>query len=116
MKSRILFDCERLKYANTGLYTFCEHLGKALQLNAAEDQQIEYYLPENKLGLFGKDVRYHIQKSWHKIFVPNSNSYDVWHSSNQVSPYRPTSRKVKILLTIHEQNQEESTSYPGKDR
>jgi glycosyltransferase involved in cell wall biosynthesis len=104
MKSRILFDCERLKYANTGLYTFCEHLGKALQLNAAEDQQIEYYLPENKLGLFGKDVRYHIQKSWHKIFVPNSNSYDVWHSSNQVSPYRPTSRKVKILLTIHDLN------------
>lgn len=27
---KILIDCERLKYPNTGLHTFCSELGRAL--------------------------------------------------------------------------------------
>ena len=104
MKSRILFDCERLKYPNTGLYTFCENLGKALLEQADSDLEIEYYVPAKRVGLFGDAVKYHIQRSWHKLFVPKSNSFNIWHSSNQVSRYGPSSSKVKIVLTIHDLN------------
>jgi glycosyltransferase involved in cell wall biosynthesis len=104
MKSKILFDCERLKYPNTGLYTFCENLGKALHEYSPSDFEIEYYLPPNQVGLFGDSVKYHIQRSWHKLFVPKSNAFQVWHSSNQVSRYSPSSSQVKIVLTIHDLN------------
>ena len=28
---KILFDCERMKYFNTGLYSYCLNLGQAIQ-------------------------------------------------------------------------------------
>jgi glycosyltransferase involved in cell wall biosynthesis len=102
--SRILFDCERLKYPNTGLYTFCKQLGLTLQTNAPSDFEIEYYLPSSSIGLFGDTAKYHIQKSWHKLFVPGSGAFDIWHSSNQVSRYLPSSSRVKVVLTIHDLN------------
>ena len=104
MKSRILFDCERLKYENTGLFTFCENLGKALLENAPSDLAMEYYVPANQVGIFGDSAKYHVQKPWHKLIVPGSGSFKIWHSSNQVSRYGPSSSKVKIVLTIHDLN------------
>jgi len=104
MSYRILFDCERLKYQHTGLFTFCENLGKALLENAPSNLAMEYYVPANQVGIFGDSVKYHVQKPWHKLIVPGSRSLDLWHSSNQVSRYGPSSSKVKIVLTIHDLN------------
>ncbi len=102
--SKILFDCERLKYPNTGLYTFCESLGKALIKNAAQDQSISAYVPAPSEGIFGNRTEYLIQRPWHKLFVPGSSAFDIWHSSNQVSRYYPSSANVKVVLTIHDLN------------
>ncbi|WP_316792792.1 glycosyltransferase family 1 protein [Pedobacter frigoris] len=104
MQKRILFDCERLKYPNTGLYTFCESLGKALLNNAEKDQQITTYVPAKAKGIFGYKTDYLVQKSWHKLFIPGTSKFDVWHSSNQVSRYYPSSGNTKIVLTIHDLN------------
>lgn len=102
--NRILFDCERLKHPNTGLYTFCESLGKALIKNTTADQKIAAYVPASSLGIFGAQTEYIIQKPWHKLFIPGSSNFDVWHSSNQVSRYYPLSKQVKVILTIHDLN------------
>lgn len=99
----IAFDCERLKYPNTGLYTFCENLGKSLLKNAASDQQITSYIPSSAKGIFGVHSAYLIQKPWHKLFIPGMSDFDIWHSSNQVSRYFP-SGNTKIILTIHDLN------------
>lgn len=102
--AKILFDCERLKYPNTGLYTFCKELGDALLKYAPENLEITPYLPLGSQGIFGETTPYLIQKSWHKLFVPESNQFTVWHASNQVSRYYPSSANTKILLTIHDLN------------
>jgi len=104
MTNRIIFDCERLKYPNTGLYTFCESLGHALIKNATPNEQITAYLPESALNIFGESANYIVQRSWHKLFVPGITKFNVWHSSNQVSRYYPYGNKTKIVLTIHDLN------------
>ncbi|MFA4867300.1 MAG: glycosyltransferase family 1 protein [Pedobacter sp.] len=102
--TKILFDCERLKYPNTGLHTFCTDLGQALIDNSYPNQEITAYIPSSEKNIFGKDAHYKIQKAWHKIFVPGASKFDVWHSSNQVSRYLPTSSRTKMILTIHDLN------------
>lgn len=104
MINRILFDCERLKYPNTGLYTFCESLGNALLANADKETQITMYVPETADEIFGKQTDYFIQKSWHKLFVPRTSKFNIWHISNQVSKYIPSNKKTKLVLTIHDLN------------
>ncbi|RQO72437.1 glycosyltransferase family 1 protein [Pedobacter sp. KBW06] len=100
----ILLDCERLKYPNTGLYTFCESLGTALIKNAAINQHITAYIPITANGIFGERVKYLIQKSWHKLFIPGTSKFDIWHIGNQGSRYYPPKGRVKVLLTIHDLN------------
>lgn len=104
--SKILFDCERLKYPNTGLYTFCKDLGEALIKNAFPDQQVTAYVPSSSKGIFGQETSYLIQKSWHKAFIPDASKFDIWHSSNQISRYLPNKAfsRTKIILTIHDLN------------
>lgn len=103
--SKILFDCERLKYPNTGLYTFCQELGRALMKNAFSEQEITAYVPKSGYGIFGQDTHYTIQRSWHNFFIPGASKFDVWHSSNQVSRYLPSfNSHTKIILTIHDLN------------
>jgi len=104
MIDRILFDCERLKYPNTGLFTFCEGLGHALIRCLAPHQKLTAYVPPEAINIFGNNVQYLTQRPWHKLFVPKSGEFDVWHSSNQVSRYYPSGNHTKIILTIHDLN------------
>lgn len=104
MTTRILLDCERLKYPNTGLYTFCESLGNALLKNADDHQQITAYVPRNAVNIFGDNANYKIQRPWHKLFIPGAFQFDIFHSSNQVSQYFPQGNRVKIIVTIHDLN------------
>lgn len=102
--SKVIFDCERLKYPNTGLYTFCKYLGAALLKNASSDQEITTYIPAKTGNIFGNDANYLIQRTWHKVFIPLLSGYDLWHSSYQSSKYFPSNNSTKILLTIHDLN------------
>jgi len=104
MKNTILFDCERLKYPNTGLYTFCESLGNALLKNATSNEQITAYIPAKAINIFGSNARYLIQRPWHKMFIPQASEFNLWHSSYQSSKYYPSNNNTKILLTIHDLN------------
>ena len=101
----ILFDCERMKYPNTGLYHFCLQLGQALIRNMNPvSENISFYLPARAGKLFGEALNYIDQKSWHKFQFPDLANFDIWHCTYQGSSYKPGSNKIKEVLTIHDLN------------
>ncbi|RPE13351.1 glycosyltransferase family 1 protein [Chitinophaga lutea] len=101
--AHILIDCERMKYINTGLYTYCHELGSALLKKAVNDQ-LCFYLPR-KLGKhFGPDESYLWQRSLHKFYLPHRQQFDVWHSTYQTSLYRTLNSRTRKLLTVHDLN------------
>jgi glycosyltransferase involved in cell wall biosynthesis len=102
--NNILIDFERLKYPNTGLYTFCHDLGISLLKKKNNNQRLTFYLPENRLNLFGENENYYVQKSWHKFLRPKFSEFTTWHATNQVSNYIPYIKNQKLLFTIHDLN------------
>lgn len=101
--SHILIDCERMKYPNTGLYTYCHELGNAL-LRKVTGEKLCFYLPP-KLGKhFGTTPSYLWQNSLHKFYLPHRQKFDVWHSTYQSSPYQTLNTKTRKVLTIHDLN------------
>ncbi len=103
--NRVLIDCERTKYPNTGLYHFCLSLGNALiQQQDSNQEQFYFYVHPSRAHLFGKDQHYVLQHPLHKIFQPGTGKYNVWHSTFQNSYYRPYSKNTREVLTIHDLN------------
>jgi glycosyltransferase involved in cell wall biosynthesis len=101
----ILFDCERTKYPNTGLFHFCLNLGKALIENInPEKEKIFFYVPPEQKILFGSAQHYIMQHPFHKFFQPGTGKFGVWHCTNQHSQYRPFNKKVNTVLTVHDLN------------
>ncbi len=101
---RIWIDTERLKYPHTGLYHFCMELGKALVHEKTDREELSFYLPANKMGVFGKEALYRKQIGLHKYQLPSTDSYQVWHSLHQGSQYFPFRRTIPVVLTIHDLN------------
>ena len=103
---RIVFDCERMKYANTGLFTYCQQLGAQLSKQANPyHEAISFFTPPSVKGIFGENHQYIIQKSLQKFLLPSLKDHDIWHSTYQSSQYIPQlNRKIKVVLTIHDLN------------
>jgi glycosyltransferase involved in cell wall biosynthesis len=103
---RIVFDCERMKYPNTGIYSYCYQLGKHLiELTDPKEEQLTYFTPQTVNGIFGKGYNYITQNSIQKWWSPNLKEYTLWHATYQNSDYIPSSNnKIKVVLTIHDLN------------
>ena len=103
---RIVFDCERMKYANTGLFSYCHQLGKHLQYTPlGNTDQLAFYAPPPVLGHFGSRTRYIPQHSIQKFCLPSLKGYTIWHATYQSSDYLPfLNKKIKVVLTIHDLN------------
>ena len=105
MPAKIILDCERMKYPHTGLYHFCHNLSKHLLASSnPEKEEINFFLPANLKNVFGADKQYIIQKPWHKILLPNTQNYNVWHATHQDTDYFPQNKKIPLVLTIHDLN------------
>lgn len=102
--ARILLDCERMKYANTGLFEFCKHLGGALIRNKMASEEVGFYVFNKQKGYFGNEYQYIVHNPLHRLFIPPYRNIDVWHSTYQITPYKPTSRHTKRVITIHDLN------------
>jgi len=100
---KVLLEMEKLRYPSTGLGQFCLHLGKSMAKEDNKGLDLHFYLPENRVGEFGNQFHYHIRKPWHKVFIPGSSGFDVWHCMHQDSAYLP-SGNAKLLLTVHDLN------------
>ncbi|MEI6947453.1 glycosyltransferase family 1 protein [Paraflavisolibacter sp. H34] len=101
---RVLFDCERMKYPFTGLYYYCQHLGKSLLQEARPGLDLCFYLPPSAGPAFGPQACYVPQRSLHKFLLPRKPHFQLWHSTHQASDYYPWRRKMKVLLTVHDLN------------
>jgi glycosyltransferase involved in cell wall biosynthesis len=103
---RIVFDCERMKYANTGIYSYCHQLGRQLKKQANPyHEEISFFTPPAVQGIFGDHLNYIPQNSFQKFRLPSLKEYDVWHATYQNSHYLPMlDRKIKVVLTIHDLN------------
>ena len=103
---RIVFDCERMKYANTGLFSYCHQLGKHLQYTPlGNTDQLAFYAPPPVLGHFGSRSQYIAQHSIQKFCLPSLKGYTIWHATYQSSDYLPfLNKKIKVVLTIHDLN------------
>ena len=105
MPSKIIIDCERMKYPNTGLYHFCYNLGKNLLANNTNAKdEINFYIPPNVKNVFGANNMGIVQKPWHKMLLPKTDKFKVWHATHQDTSYFPQKRKIPLVLTIHDLN------------
>ena len=103
---RIVLDCERMKYDNTGLFHYCINLGVHLQkhLNPVKEELV-FFSPPKAQGIFGNDAAYLTQHSLQKFCMPSLGKFDIWHCTFQNSDYVPVrNRKIKVVLSIHDLN------------
>ena len=102
---KIVFDCERMKHSNTGLYYYCLNLGLHLKKNLNNtDEQVTYYLPDNAIPVFGSDLNIR-QHSLQKFYMPDLKGFSIWHSTFHSTNYIPhRNRRIKVVLTIHDLN------------
>lgn len=103
---KIIFDCERMKYASTGLYHFSLNLGSALTKKAIRgEESLTFFTPPNALGAFGDGFSYIRQHSLQKMYLPSLKDFDIWHATYQSSDYLPMrNKKIKVVLSIHDLN------------
>ena len=63
----ILFDAERMKYPNTGLFYFCKQLAQSLITKAPEaNAQVQLFLPSNQQQQFSGDTKILPIQFWYK--------------------------------------------------
>ncbi|MBE8713675.1 glycosyltransferase family 4 protein [Sphingobacterium hungaricum] len=105
LMSQIYFEAERLKYPNVGLYHFCLHLGAELNKIAQNDSSIDlkFYVPTGT-SYFGQDANHVYVHDFHKFMHLFKNPPQIWHCTNQLSPYLPKSKEITKVLTIHDLN------------
>ncbi|MFZ9388186.1 MAG: glycosyltransferase family 4 protein [Chitinophagaceae bacterium] len=103
---RILFDCERMKYPDTGLYHYCLNLGKYLEKNInLREEELFFYSPPWDQGWSLRAENHLSQNPLHKFLLPSFRSFDIWHSTYQNTHYMPMlNRRIKVVLSIHDLN------------
>lgn len=101
-KNAILIDCEKIKYPNTGLFSFTTQLMKAIETVKDEYAIAPTYLLTRKCLRYIPKVNYRIITLFDKLYFRVSDQFSVFHSTSQCGKYVP--RKQKVLLTIHDLN------------
>ncbi|MFD1815999.1 Glycosyltransferase involved in cell wall bisynthesis [Pseudarcicella hirudinis] len=99
----VVFDCERMRYANTGLYHYCLQLGNAIRNIPSDQYEVGLYGPEQELiNQKPPVIKWHsLNKFW---FWNMPSRARIWHTTYQSSNYVPSTSRVKKILTIHDLN------------
>lgn len=110
----IVLDCERMKYPNTGLYTFCRLFSQAMQDTIAINDQLSLYIRPQTGRFLGDDVSYIKYNLMNKILPVPAPKADIWHTTYQLSKYRGGNKKTKQILTVHDLNYLYEKTTPSK--
>jgi glycosyltransferase involved in cell wall biosynthesis len=104
--NRIIFDCERMKYPDTGLYHYCLNLGKYLEKNIdTRYEQLFFYTPIGQQHWSYHRSNHLTQDPLHKFFMPPFANVDIWHATYQNTHYMPMlNKKIRVVLSIHDLN------------
>lgn len=100
----IFIEMEKLRNLNSGLGQFCLNIGQELSAIKPKDLMLNFYLPAKHRGVFGDQYGYINHSQLHKIVPATFKPIEVWHCTHQGSKYLPTSKKTKLILTIHDLN------------
>lgn len=103
---RIIFDCERMKYPDTGLYHYCLNLGRYLEQNINhKTEQLYFYTPPGQQDWSLNRSNHITQNPLHKYILPPFKGFDIWHATYQNTHYMPMlNRSIKVVLSIHDLN------------
>lgn len=100
---KIVFDCEKLRFPNTGLYHFCDSLGKALKDCIGRRSDMVYFVHKEQEGHFGDDCKYMTYRSIYKYLFPLWKPEKiVWHAAQQFPKAMPAGKRT--VLTVHDLN------------
>jgi glycosyltransferase involved in cell wall biosynthesis len=101
----ILFDAERMKYPNTGLFYFCKQLGESLLRKTEKTNiQMQMLIPNHQQHHFAANTSFLPIQFWYKFQLPVFKQVDIWHTTSQDSAYFPFQFKKPIVFTIHDLN------------
>lgn len=99
----VLYDCDKMKYKNTGLHTFNVNLVKALGEEGSRRGYLFSAFSLKKVIPFVRSAQIYPQSFWHRVFFWLPRRIKVWHSPFQFGKYSPMSGQ-KVVLTIHDLN------------
>lgn len=107
--SRIIFDCNLMKYPHSGLFYYCQNLGEHINKLLAGQQQppMRMYMPPPRQLTLSPKPYHLIQRKWHKYFQPFLADCRVWHApfqSGRIFPDKTKFPNLKIVLTVHDLN------------
>jgi len=101
---KIVIDCERMKYPNTGLYTFGDKFSHAINRSISKDDDIAFYI-DSRTGKFMGDGAHYIEKKLlDKMFAVRVKGLNIWHTTYQLSKYIGGDKGTKNVLTVHDLN------------
>lgn len=100
----IVIDCERMKYPNTGLYSFGDKFSNAMLKTVAEDDHLAFYIHPKTSLFVGENANYIKKKFIDKFFPVYVRNLDIWHTTYQLSKYTGGSIRSKNVLTVHDLN------------
>lgn len=103
-QTTVIFDCERMRYPNTGLYVFGKELIMALQKESLKrGKKLMIYARKTTVNDWNIEIeRKKVFKSLHKRILTLPKEVGLWHSPFQLSHFFPKNKN--ILLTIHDLN------------
>lgn len=100
----IVFDCERMKYQNTGLAVFCDNVASSLvRQQSMLGDSLCMFVPARYRGRWGSSVSYRTVLPVYKLHLFCGRNVRIWHSAHQQTSYLPP-QGVKCLLTVHDLN------------
>jgi glycosyltransferase involved in cell wall biosynthesis len=100
----IVVEMERLRILESGLGQYCFHLGRSLLATAPLDLSFQFYVPNNRMGIFGENAPYRAARSLDRFLGAPSSECSLWHCTHQDSCYWPRSRSVPVVMTVHDLN------------
>jgi glycosyltransferase involved in cell wall biosynthesis len=102
--SGVIVELQRLRILESGLGQYCLHLGRSLAELASLDLPVQFYVPENRMGIFGQSTHYRAMRFWDRWLGISTPPGVIWHCTHQDSRYWPRERGTRIVLTVHDLN------------
>ena len=105
--SKLILDCDLMRFRHTGLYYYCLNLGHSLNklLEAERHPPMKFYVPPREAHSFADPKNCIVEKPVYKYVKPFLWDCKLWHApfqSGRIIPYH--NKSIKVLLTIHDLN------------
>jgi len=104
--SRIILDCDLMRFRDSGLYHYCLNLGSYVnKILIREGQEpVRFYVPPQEATAFGSRQHVIVEDTTHRFFKPFLWNCKLWHAPFQSGRIVPRNPSIKVLLTIHDLN------------